>query len=247
MLLERDFFPSIYRSQGSRFFRVFPGLYGLLDQILKFTDASETSLEDQLLGESSPHQLRRDRNGVILSATVPLGIPSDIGGTRGDRFAGIPGFIVPRRFNIGGTFAVKRTDRSRHADESSSRTGFIIAGDDRFCDTRGTRRTVLQTSGGIRNEERLLGESAIIRAAVPPTMRQMRLIRVTAAMVIRASGDRRVPALNRHPVVVGHVVRATMVVQAADRVPAGGQRRQEALAGRHRVSGVLPLCAMANG
>lgn len=52
----------------------------------------------------------------------------------------------------------------------------------------------------------------------------------------RAGGDR-MPTLNRHrhrPVVVA------AGIKAAGRVPAGG-RRQKALAGRHRVTGVLPL------
>jgi len=52
----------------------------------------------------------------------------------------------------------------------------------------------------------------------------------------RTSGDR-MPTLNRHPVVPGVVA---VVIKAAGRVPAGGWR-QKALAGRHRVTGVLPL------
>jgi len=69
----------------------------------------------------------------------------------------------------------------------------------------------------------------------------MRLIRI-AAMEDRTGGDR-MSSLNRRSV-VSCVIRAAMI-EAAERVPARG-RRQEGLAGRHRVSGVLPLGAMAD-
>ena len=205
MPLEGDLLASVRRGERLVAF------LRLLQQILVIGNTTQSTFEDQLLGESSPHHFRRDARAAPSTfvrpscvpedlVLLPLLLPRSLGVSLGRRFfqrIGLATLVAqprPRLANSGGLLRERARTGSSAVDGASS--------------------------------ERLFRESPIIHAADLAAAWRLRLIRVPTLNHLADESSLRARLL------------LDLVAETGDGIPGRG-RRKDALAGGHRITGVL--------